>query len=65
MSKDVCEDTEEPAATCHTVCHSIYDSHSVLLLTLHCGGLDCNRLLRQYAPCCGWWLLKGLPTKLC
>ena len=68
MSKDACEGTEEPAATCQLVCHGTHDNHSVVLLTLHCGGVGRSRLLLklpQYASCCGWRLLKGLPTKLC
>ena len=65
MAKDACK---EPAGTCHTVGHGVHDSCLVLLLTRHCGGVDRSRLLlnvSQYAPCCAWWLLKGLPTELC
>ena len=68
MSKVAYVITEEPAATCHNVYHGNRDNCSVLLLTLHCGGLDRSRLLldvRQYAPCHAWGLLKGLPTELC
>ena len=68
MSKEACVDTEDPASTCHDVCHGTRDNRSALPLTLHCGGVDRSRLLLnlpQHPPCHAWWLLKGLPTELC